>query len=132
MNTRKLGISHAADLAAVSNFPPAEKREVSPEMRQAVRDAVAGSDPEGYARTCEMMVDPGHIDPDYTQITCPTIFVAGDMDGISPVERSTDLSNLVAGNSSVVIVNSGHQPILEDLEGTAAAVKELLSKVETQ
>lgn len=128
-NTRKLGIAHAADLAAVSNFPPAEKREVSPEARQAVRDAVAASDPEGYARTCEMMVDPGHTDPDYSRITCPTIFVAGDMDTIHSVERSTDLNKLVAGESSVVIVKSGHQPLLEDPEATGAAVEKLLSQI---
>jgi hypothetical protein len=42
---------------------------------------------------------------------------------ISPVERSNDLSSLVGGRSCVVVVQSGHQPILEDLTGVERAVQ---------
>lgn len=128
-NTREKGIGFAADLAAMTNFPPADKRAVPSEIREALRAAVATSDPEGYARTCEMMVDSSHADPDYSKITCPAVFVAGDLDGISPPERSEDLNKLVAGDSSVFIVKSGHQVILEDPEAVSGAVKHLFTKI---
>jgi pimeloyl-ACP methyl ester carboxylesterase len=66
-----------------------------------------------------------HTDPEYKDITCPVVFVAGDKDMISPVERSNDLSSLVGGRSCVVVVQSGHQPILEDLPGVERAVQQL-------
>ncbi|KAK9776232.1 putative AB hydrolase-1 domain-containing protein [Seiridium cardinale] len=129
-NTRQNGIEWAAELASKSNFPPLEKRQVDDAIRAEVSKAVAGSDPEAYALTCEMMVDESHEDPDYSKITCPAVLVAGDLDVISPVERSTGLAKLLGSKPCwVEVVMSGHQPILEDAEGVAGAVERLLEKV---
>lgn len=40
-------------------------------VRIAVRQMISSQDPNGYAATCEAIVAPSHIDPDYTAITCP-------------------------------------------------------------
>ena len=80
--TRKQGIEYAADLAAKSNFPSDDQRTIDPAHRKAVRKAVAGSDPEGYAQMCEAIVSDGHIDPDYSKIVCPAVLLAGDLDVI--------------------------------------------------
>ncbi|KAH9903628.1 alpha beta hydrolase fold family [Xylariomycetidae sp. FL2044] len=129
-NTRQNGIEWAADLASKSNFPPPEKREVKDDVRAEVFKAVAGSDAETYAQTCEMMVDEGHKDPDYAAIICPTVLVAGDLDPISPVERSTGLAKLLGSSPCwVEAVTSGHQLILEDLNGVSGAVGRLLETV---
>ncbi|EFX04223.1 alpha beta hydrolase fold family [Grosmannia clavigera kw1407] len=127
---RSHGITSAADTAAdQSNFPAASTgRTVKPEHREAVRQAVAASNPEGYARTCEAIVDLGHVDPDYGTITCPALFVVGDLDVISAPERIQALSPLLGGDSWVEVVRSGHQPILEDTESVAKAVGKLLEK----
>lgn len=90
---------------------------------------MTASDPEGYAQTCEALVSLNHQDPQYEKITCPVIFVAGDKDTISPVERSKDLSMLVGGESQVEVVKSGHQPILEDLPGVEKAIDCLFQMV---
>lgn len=127
---RSRGIAFAADTAAdESNFPTASSgRPVQPEHREAVRQAVAASDPEGYARTCEAIVDQGHVDPDYGKITCPALFVVGDLDTISAPDRIQALSPLLGGDSWVEVVQSGHQPILEDTETVARVVEALLEK----
>ncbi|KAF6843920.1 alpha beta hydrolase fold protein [Colletotrichum musicola] len=126
---REKGIGFGADAAGRSNFyEDTPEREADPAAREAVRKAVAASDPEGYAQTCEAIVDLEHLDPDYAAIRCPTVFIAGDKDMISPVSRSEELSNLVAGDSWVEVVKSGHQPILEDLEVVRRAVDKLLQK----
>ena len=91
-----------------------------------MRDQVSASDPEAYAQTCEAIVDLKHEDPPYEKISCPTVFVAGDKDMLSPVQRSMDLSTLVGGDSSVEVVKSGHQPMLEDLPGVIRALEKLL------
>ena len=129
-STRQNGIGWAAELASKSNFPPLDKRQVDDAVRAEVSKAVVGSDPEAYALTCEMMVDENHKDPDYSKITCPTVLVAGDLDVISPVERSTGLAKLLGSKPCwVEVVMSGHQPILEDLQGVAGAVERLLERI---
>ncbi|KAK2018645.1 alpha/beta-hydrolase [Colletotrichum eremochloae] len=129
-NVRNGGIDFAADAAAVSNFyPDTLERSASSSARESVRKAVAASDPEGYAQTCEALVDSSHTDPDYSTIKCATVFVAGDKDIISPVDRSTELSKLMGGESWVVTVKSGHQQALEDPEGVGEALIQLFARI---
>ena len=90
---------------------------------------MSSADPEAYAQTCEAIVDSSHKDPQYQAITCPIVFVAGDKDMISPVQRSQDLSILLGGRSWVHVVKSGHQPILEDLPGVEKAVQQLMEAI---
>lgn len=129
-NVREKGIAFAADVASKSNFyEDTPERTADATVREAVRKAVAASDPEGYAKTCEAVVDLEHIDPDYAAITCPVVFIAGDKDMISPVDRSKDVSGLVGGEGWVEVAMSGHQPILEDLEAVKQALGRLLEKI---
>ncbi|KAI0155967.1 Alpha/Beta hydrolase protein [Pestalotiopsis sp. NC0098] len=130
-STRENGIKWAADLASKSNFASPDKRQVDDSLRAEVAKAVEGSDPEAYALTCEMMVDEAHKDPNYAKISCPTVLITGDMDVISPIERSTGLAKLIGSKTCCVeAVMSGHQPILEDLDGVAGAVGRLLRELQ--
>ncbi|KAL6151933.1 hypothetical protein ACJBU6_08826 [Exserohilum turcicum] len=127
---RKKGICVAAEAAAVSNFyEDTPERAVDPAVRETVRSEVSASDPEAYAQTCEAIVDLEHKDPAYAKIQCPVLFVAGDKDIISPVQKSVDLSALIGGKSWVDVVKSGHQPILQDLPGVTTAIDGLLQSV---
>jgi 3-oxoadipate enol-lactonase len=145
---RVKGIAFAADIAAKSNFyddtyvsmlrirvtinadrPCRQERIADPSARQAVKDAVLASDPEAYAQTCEAIVDLEHKDPEYEDILAPAVFVVGDRDMISPVERSHELSRRLGGTSWVEIVRGGHQPILEDIIAVKHAVDKLLGSV---
>ncbi|GKT42964.1 monoacylglycerol lipase ABHD6 [Colletotrichum spaethianum] len=129
-NVRKTGIDFVADIATQSNFyVDTPERSAEPSARESVRKAVAASEPEGYAQTCEALVDLDHTDPDYGNIRCPTVFVVGDKDVISPVGRSEELSKLVGGESWVVTVKSGHQQILEDPKGVEEALMQLFPKL---
>jgi 3-oxoadipate enol-lactonase len=143
---RTKGLDFAANVATKSNFYEATyvspkvdricadrdcrpRRVADPKAKDAVRSAVLASDPEGYAATCEAIVDLGHRDPQYERVTAPAVFVAGDLDMISPVGRSQELSLLLGGTSWVEIVRSGHQPILEDLAGVRQAIDKLVASV---
>lgn len=127
-DTREHGIEYTAERSVANNFPSPDKRVVPKENMEEVRKAVAASDGEGYARTCEMIVDPSHVDPDYASIVCPVLFVAGDMDTISPLQRSEDISKLLGGLSSIEVVKSGHQPLIDDTQATVTAILKLLKK----
>ncbi|KAI2478155.1 MhpC hydrolase or acyltransferase [Pyrenophora tritici-repentis] len=128
---RETGIDIAAKTAVKSNFyEDTQERKVDPAAREAVKSDVSTSDPEGYAQTCEALVSLDHKDPQYENIKCPIVFIAGDKDMISPIERSKDLSMLVGGKSQVEVVKSGHQPILEDVLGVQKAIKLLFKNVQ--
>ncbi|KAF3008996.1 hypothetical protein E8E13_011560 [Curvularia kusanoi] len=126
-SVRAEGIVYAANVAAKSNFyDDVNERTADPKARDAVREAVLRADAEAYARVCEALVDPEHRDPLYGLIKSPAVFIAGDKDMISPLERSKELSALMGGRSWVEMTKSGHQPILEDLAGVKKAIESLL------
>ncbi|KAF3387713.1 hypothetical protein F1880_001379 [Penicillium rolfsii] len=127
--TRIEGIQAAAEMAATSNFPL--QGTVEPELRQSVREAVASCDAESYARACEAVASLDHLDPDYSQISAPTLLLTGSGDIISPPERSVGLQKLIGDNAWVVTLEGvGHQMILQNLEGSVEAIQTLLQKVE--
>ncbi|KAL2679400.1 hypothetical protein Neosp_010174 [[Neocosmospora] mangrovei] len=129
-NTREKGIDFAADLALQTNFYQDETgRTADPEVKLLVRCAVAASDPEAYAQTCEAVADPTHVDPEYGTIMGPTVLIAGDKDKISPVARSEGLRELLGGEAWVEVVKSGHQLILEDLDGVKHAIMTLMDRI---
>lgn len=128
-STRKNGIELTAEKSALNNFPPQDQRDVPAEFIEEVRKAIAASEPEGYARTCELIVDPSHIDPDYSKITCPVVFVSGDLDVISPLQRAESVRKELGGPSWIEVVKSGHQPLIDAAEATTGAILKLLEKV---
>jgi pimeloyl-ACP methyl ester carboxylesterase len=120
---RNEGIQSAAILAMTSNFAVGEDDRDA--RREHVRKEVAASNPQAYAMVCEAMVSAEHIDPDYSSIVCPAVFVSGRGDVISPPARAHGVSGLMGGKTLVEIVRGGHQPVLSDLEGTRDAMVEL-------
>ncbi|KAL3459756.1 Alpha/Beta hydrolase protein [Aspergillus heterothallicus] len=126
--TRAEGIQAAADTAAISNFPMTG--EVAQALRDSVREAVAKSDVEGYARACEAVAALDHLDPDYARITAPTLLIAGSGDVISPPDRSFGLKELIGDNAWVTVLDGvGHQFILQDLDGCVGAFGTLFERV---
>ncbi|KAL2822391.1 Alpha/Beta hydrolase protein [Aspergillus granulosus] len=127
--TRAEGIEAAAEAAAISNF--SMTREVAPELRKSVREAVERNDGEGYAKTCEALAALDHVDPEYALITAPTMLLAGNDDVISPPERSLGLKELIGDNAWVTVLEGvGHQFILQDLNGCVDAFKTFFERVE--
>lgn len=118
------GMPAMADGTVARNVAPSS----SDVVRAFVREVVAGQSGEGYAQVCEALCDETHVDPDYARITCPTVLVAGDQDLISPMEQSEGLQKEIKG-STVSIVHSGHQHVLEDPDGVIKAINELVEKV---
>ncbi|OQV04367.1 hypothetical protein CLAIMM_09259 [Cladophialophora immunda] len=121
---REKGMDEVGQIAVKTNFPADRVNDSVHE--QQVRDAVSSCSAEAYAATAELVASDDHYDPDYSLIKSPAVFVAGDKDMISPPQRSKDISSLVGGPSEVVVVKSGHQMILQDIEGVAKALDTLL------
>jgi 3-oxoadipate enol-lactonase len=122
------GIEGIRDSTIANNVAPSS----SDLVRTIVRQIISSQTPEGYAATCEAACAKSHVDPDYSAITCPAVLISGDQDNISPLSRSEELRDLIgAGNEkksvSVAVVHSGHQQVLEDIEGVVKAMDSVLA-----
>ncbi|KAJ6155844.1 hypothetical protein N7470_006410 [Penicillium chermesinum] len=122
---REKGMDVVSEIAVNTNFPA--DRDNDEAHVQTVRDAVSSTSAETYAVTAELIASDEHVNPDYQKITCPTIFVAGDKDVISPPGRSESISAQISGPSEVVVAKSGHQMILQDLDSVKAALAKLMN-----
>jgi len=125
---REQGMEAVAEVAVKTNFPPDGSCEEDV-YKVEVRTAVAGCDPKAYALTAELIASDDHRDPDYSKITCPAVFVSGDQDILSPVQRSIDVSKMMGGRTALVVTKGGHQMILQDLKGVREAVYTLLGMI---
>jgi len=124
---RQQGMDAVCEIAVKTNFPT--DRENQDEHIQELWKAVISCDPEAYAVSAEVVASDQHFDPDYSLIKCPAVFVAGDKDMISPPQRSIDVSNLLGGSTEVFTVTSGHQMILQDLDGVRKGLSALVARL---
>lgn len=124
---REQGMDAVGEIAVKTNFPTDRKSQDV--HREELRQAVTSCSAESYAATAEVVASDDHLDPDYSLITCPAVFIAGDKDMISPPQRSIDVSTLLGGPTEVFVVRSGHQMILEDLEGVQMALSTLIVRL---
>lgn len=122
------GIEYLMDSTVTNNIAPSS----SDLVRTVVRQMISSQDGEGYAATCEAVCSMDHVDPDYSAIKCPVLLIAGDQDMISPLSRSQELAELIGAgtkerNVQIQVVKSGHQQVLEDTDGVAAAMRAFIS-----
>ena len=76
-----------------------------------VRESLMRQDPEGYARTCEALAAAEPADA--TAITCPTVLVTGDEDGVAPPQSVRAMGAKIAGSRVEVLRGCGHWTPLE-------------------
>lgn len=130
LDARERGIWQVVDKRVEGNIP----WEVgSPLLARALLRAITSvTSPEGYAQICEAMCDSSHKDPDYSKISCPTCVVGGEFDLIAPATVAKELAGLIGEHGTrpiLRILKTGHMMNIEDYEGVAAAVREMLERI---
>jgi pimeloyl-ACP methyl ester carboxylesterase len=89
----------------------AETRARRPAVVAYVRESLMRQDPDGYARTCEALAEAEPADT--TRITCPTVLVTGDEDGVAPPQSVRAMGGKIAGSQVEVLRGCGHWTPLE-------------------
>ena len=102
-----VGIADAIVQAGTS----ADTKANRPEVAALVREILMRQDPEGYARTCEVLAaaEPA----DVSRIACPTLLVTGDEDGTAPPTAVRALHRKIAGSSLRLLDRCGHWTTFE-------------------
>ena len=76
-----------------------------------VRESLMRQDFEGYARSCEALAEAQPADA--AAITCPTVLVTGDEDGVAPPHAVRVMGEKIAGSQVEVLRGCGHWAPLE-------------------
>ncbi len=91
-----------------------------------VRESVMRQDPEGYAATCEAMVEARGID--LARIRCPVVLIAGDEDAVAPQSAVQMMRERLRNASATVLAKCGHWTTIEKPEECNTALREFLAR----
>ena len=107
---RKNGMVPIAD-SLVEVAISAETSAHYPAAAAFVREILMRQDAEGYARTCEALADA--MSADLASISCSTLLITGDEDGVSPPPAVKALKERIKGSRFFVLPGCGHWTPIE-------------------
>lgn len=84
----------------------ADTKASNPNVQGFVRELVIRQDPEGYALSCIALSESTQASPD--KISCSTLLITGDEDGVSPPGNVDVLHNQLANSEMHVLDKCGH------------------------
>jgi pimeloyl-ACP methyl ester carboxylesterase len=122
------GMGAVADYSIQSNPNLRTQAEAGPEALEGLRQMFLDLNPTGYANTIRAMLEPDFPTEKLSEITVPTLVLAGDQDPALEPARLTHAR--IPGSQLVVIPGAGHLSNLDKPEEFNAHILEFLSKVE--
>jgi pimeloyl-ACP methyl ester carboxylesterase len=115
------GMQLIAD-AIVNGAMSATTRREHPLAVAMVRESLMRQDPEGYARCCEALADA--TAPAVEAISCPTLLITGDEDGVAPAQSVRAIGDKIAGSRTIVYPHCGHWTTFEKTDECVRDLKE--------
>ncbi|HZH05576.1 MAG TPA: alpha/beta fold hydrolase [Lautropia sp.] len=100
-----VGMQAVAD-TLVQASTSSETRATRPAAVAFVRESLMRQDPAGYARSAEALAEAAPADA--ARITCPTLLVTGDQDGVAPPQSVRHMGDKIADAQVHVLPGCGH------------------------
>jgi pimeloyl-ACP methyl ester carboxylesterase len=119
------GLGFLADTMVPKLLAP-ETLGTRPEIAAAVRKVILANDPRGIAAALRGMAERPDSTPLLAQITCPTLVLVGQQDGLSSPDQMQTLARQIPSAQFVTIRNAGHLPPVEAPAETTAAIEAFL------
>jgi pimeloyl-ACP methyl ester carboxylesterase len=102
-------------------------RKDDPTLRGIVRQMAEDTGADAFVRQQTAIITRVDSRPDLARIECPTLILVGDMDEITPPDRSAEMANAIAGARLVVVPGCGHLSALERPDRIAQSLGEWLT-----
>lgn len=112
--------------AGLLGQPTLEKK---PDVVANLKRLMEANPPAGFIGGLESMKNRPDSTDELTRIKIPTLVIAGENDGITPVEASRTLHEHIGGSRLVVLPEAGHLSNLEAPEAFNGALAEFLSRL---
>ena len=107
----------------------ADTNQRMPEVVEAARNAMAGTDPQAIAAAQRGMSERSDFSDLLSRIDVPSLLVCGEHDGISPPEEMNSIASAMPNASFVQIENAGHLPPLENSQQFNDALMSFLTNL---
>jgi 3-oxoadipate enol-lactonase len=114
------GMQEIAD-AVAKGATSAETKAQLPVTVALVRESIMRQDAEGYAQSCEALA--AAEGAALEQITCPTLLVTGDQDGVAPRAAVVAMHERIKGSRMQVFQGCGHWTTFEKPRECAEELK---------
>ncbi len=100
-----------------------------PQVVEHLRTMIGGSPPEGLVGALEAMRDRPDSTPLLSEITVPTLVVAGREDKLISIDHSRSLADLIPDAQFTVIPEAGHLTPMEQPIATSRVIGEFLESI---
>ncbi len=110
---RETGMASIAEAIATGSVDEASRR-TNPVTEAFVRESLLRQEPKGYAAHCEALSEA--VAADHGKISCDTLLVAGERDGVAPVAMGRELAGKIGGARIEVIPGIGHWIMIEAVD----------------
>ena len=122
---RERGMAGIAEAIATGSVDAVSRRQ-NPVTEAFVRESLLRQSPSGYAAHCEALG--GAQAADHGRITCDTLLIAGERDGVAPVAMGRELAQRIKGARIEVIPGVGHWIMIEAIERSRELLKEHVNR----
>jgi pimeloyl-ACP methyl ester carboxylesterase len=122
---RSQGVGAVAEQMLPKLLGDTTRRE-NPGIADLVRQVIVGNSPNAIEGALNAMRHRPDSTPDLARITCPTLVVVGEEDGLTPVADSQALHEAISRSHLVVIPGAGHLSSVEDADGFSRALEDFL------
>lgn len=116
---------HAIVDAMISATTSEYTRRSNPLAVTAIRMSLLGQDPEGYAKGRTALAEAEALD--WAGVQAETLVITGSRDDVSSPELCEKYLGMLGDKAKLhVLENVGHWHVLEDVQGSARAMKKFL------
>ena len=122
---RTKGASAVADQMIPKLLSETTRRE-NPDIATLVRQVIEANHPTAIDGGLHALMHRPDSTPDLGRITCPTLIVVGEDDGVTPVADSQAMHKAISRSHLVVVPAAGHLSSLEDPEAFSRALEDFL------
>lgn len=123
---RRQGITAVID-AVVSGGTSAHTQAANPVAATAVRLSLLSQDPESYAKGCQALAGSAAETLHVEALRVPTLIVTGDEDRMSPPALVEQYVRRLPDGRQVLLSQTGHWHVYENVAGATEAVRTFLS-----
>ncbi|GMU33274.1 MAG: alpha/beta fold hydrolase [Planctomycetia bacterium] len=103
---------------------------VDPELKQEWYEIMSSQPPEGVIGALQAMADRPDSTPTLASIDCPTVFICGEHDVITPPDVHREMHAAVPGSRLEIVAESGHLTPLERTDEFTNILCEFLETLE--
>lgn len=116
-----------SDVMTERSLSPGTK-DRAPDLFQEYKDIKMQNDPRHYLSIMQAMIAATAAAPDLSLLRCPALIIAGEQDGLMPIELVKSMKASIKNSTSIVLA-TGHASALEDPEGFNRAVLAFVRKL---